>query len=304
MKMHGPPLHTALVQWIRSVLREGLALTEDVTRYMDSAFGTHDVEAVLASAPDSETGPLVELLCFPDREMQHRFESRWGDEAFTAEDQRAIITQISRTPISTVIRSASGVLLGSVEIPAFVLASVVQRLRIPWRPPPQLTRALIRHHPPDRRTAIRVRLRNAGLPWHAEQIRLMELFLAKMPAEPDRFETHLAFLISILSEMTPGTDIRDFLFAKKQFYFKALYRAEDFERRRRSSNMEIMILQGARAAHGDAEAWRVAMRMIDTICRALFAVTPFFPRPGQDCLNVEQSTVKQQIRDVIRILAG
>lgn len=300
--MHGRILHTALVQWIRAAIQEGLVLTEDVTRYMESAFGTQDVGDVLANAPDSETGPLLELLCFPDRELQLRFESRWGDNAFTADDQRAIIAQSGRTPLSTVIRSTSGALLGAIDIPPFVLEAVVQRLRITWQPPPRLTRALARHCPPDRRPAIRVFLRNAGLPWHAGQLRLMELFLSKMPVESDGFEECLAFLISILSELMPKCGLRDFLFAKKLFYFKALCRAENFERRRRSSNMEIMILQGARAAHGDAETWRNGMRIIDTICRALFGETRYFQRPGQDCLNVGHGRGEQQIQDVIRLL--
>lgn len=303
MGMHGRNLHTDLVQWIRAAFQEGLVLTADVARYMESAFGTQNVGDVLANVPDSESGPLLELLCFPDRELQLRFESRWGDNAFTADDQRAIIAKLGRTPLSTVIRSTSGALLGAIEIPPFVLETAIQRLRITWQPPPRLTRALARHCPPERRPAIRVTLRNTGLPWHPAQLRLMELFLSKMPVESDGFEECLSFLISILSELMPACGIRDFLFAKKLFYFKALCRAEDFERRRRSSNMEIMILQGARAAHGDAETWRNGMRTIDTICHALFGETRYFQRPGQDCLNVKNGPIQGQIQDVIRLLS-
>lgn len=302
MKIHGRNLRTALVQWIRSVFQKGLVLSGDVAHYMDSTFGTQDIEAILANAPDSETGPLLELLCYPDRELQLHFESCWGSNTFTADDQRAIIARLGRAPLPTVIRSTSGDLLGSIDIPPFVLKTVVQRLKITWQPPPPLARILTRHCPPEHRPAIRVSLRNTDLPWHAEQIRLMQLFLGKMTAGSDGFEACLAFLISILSELMPGCDIRDFLFAKKSFYFKALCRAEDFERRRRSSNMEIMILQGARAAHGHPETWRNGMRMIDTICRSLFGETRYFQRPGQTCLNVEPGAGQRQIQDVIRLL--
>ena len=301
--MHSRNLPAALVQWIRSVFRKGLVLTEDVARYMDSVFGTQDVRDVLANAPDSESGPLLELLCFPDRKFQLRYESRWGGTAFTADDQRAVIAALGRAPLPTAIRSTDGDLLGAIEIPPFVLASVVLRLRITWQSASRLTRALTRHHRPERRAAIRVFLRNAGLQWHAAQIRLMEMFLEKMPAESDGFEACLAFLVSIMSELTPDCGMLDFLVAKKLFYFKALCRAERFERRRRSSNMEIMMLQGARAAHGDAEAWRHGMRTIDTICRALFGETRYFQRPDSDCLDLEQGKTGQQIQDFIRILA-
>jgi hypothetical protein len=303
MKTHGPSPPKALAQWIRSVFQEGLVLTEDVVRYMDSAFGTQNIAAVLANAPDSESGPLLELLCFPDRELQLRFESEWGGNTFTADDQCAIIAELGRAPLPVAIRSTSGALLGSIEIPHFVLSSVVQRLRITWQPPLRLTQALTRRHRPECRPAIRVFLRNAGLPWHAAQIRLMALFLDKMPAESDGFEACLAFLISILSELTPGGGIRDFLVAKKIFYFKALCRAVAFERRRRTSNMEIMMLQGARAAHGDAETWRQGMRMIDAISHALFGETWYFQRPASNCLDLEDGPVQHQIQDAIRRLS-
>jgi hypothetical protein len=303
MKTHSPSPPEALAQWIRSIFREGLILDANVVRYMESAFGTRDIQAVLRDAPDSDTGPLLELLCFPDRDLRLRFEARWGDNAFTADDRRAVIAQLGRSPLSAEVRSTSGKLLGSIDIPPFVLETVVARLKITRPPPPQLTRAIARYCPPERNPEIRVYLRHAGLPWHTDQIRLMERFLCKMSVESNSFEEHLTFLLSILSELMPGADIRDFLVAKKRFYFKALCRAENFERRRRSSNMEIMILQGARAAHGDIETWRGSMRGIDTICRALFGETPFFQRPEQDGLHVGQGNIELQIQNVIRILA-
>jgi hypothetical protein len=302
MKTRRPTTPEALVHWIRSVLQEGLVLTEEVARYMDSAFGTQDVDAVLATAPDWEVIPLLELLCFPDRELQLRFECRWEGHVFTADDQRAVIAQLGRTPLSAVIRSMSGNVLGSAEIPPFVLEAVVHRLKITWQPPPELSRALARHHLPEHRPAVRVALRNARLPWHVGQIRLMEQFLSKMTAASDGFEASLSFLISILSELAPGLRGRDFLILKKSFYFKALCRAEAFERRRRSSNMEIMILQGARAAHGDPEAWREGMRMIDAICRVLFGETRYFQRPESNCLDLPDGPVQGQIQDAIHLL--
>jgi len=304
MKMHSRNLPTALVQWIRSVFREGLVLTEDVARYMESAFGTQDVGDVLANTPDSDSGPLLELLCFPDRKLQLRYESRWGGNTFTAGDQRAIIVELSRAPLPAAVRSISGELLGTIEIPPFVLASVIHRLRITWQPPHRLARALTRHQSPECRSAIRVRLRNAGLPWHAAQIRAMELFLEKMPGGSNDFEACLAFLISILSELTPDCGMLDFLVAKKLFYFRALCRADRFERRRRTNNMEIMMLQGARAAHGDAGTWRRGMRMIDAICQALFGETRYFQRPELNCLELEDGPVQQQAQDAIRRLSS
>jgi hypothetical protein len=303
MQKHGATLHTALVQWIRSVFQEGLVLTEDVTRFMESAFGTQDIVEVLQSTHDSETGPLLELLCFPDRELQIRFESRWGNYTFTADDHRAVTWKLCRPPLETVVKSLSGTVLGSIVLPAGVLESAVRRLQITWRPPQALAQVIDRCHSGKRGLSIRVQLRNARLPWHPEQLHLMELFLVKMPAGSDTFEESLTFLLTNLSELPPDGDVVDFLIAKKKFYFKSLCSAEDFERRRRSSNMETLMLQGARAAHGTIEGWQQGMRLIDVICRALFGRTWYFQRPAQGCLDVENDQLQKQIQNVIRFLA-
>jgi hypothetical protein len=304
MKMHGVILQTALVQWIRSVFQQGLVLNDDVIRFAESTFGTQDMMAVLEEAPDCETGPLLELLCYPDRELQIRFENRWGDYPFSEDDRSAITAQLCRAPLKTIIKSTSGTPLGPIVIPAFVLETSIQRLQLTRHPPAQLARAIAGHYSGKQGLVIRVHLRNTRLSWHGEQLRLMELFLTKMPAGTDDFEDCLVFLLSILAELMPGSDIVDFLIAKKMFYFKSLCQAENFERRRRTSNMEVLMLQGERASYGSIPTWRRRMRMIDGICRALFGRTRYFERPMQECLNLEYGTGKLQIQDFIRQLSA
>ncbi len=301
--MNHHALQTALIQWIQRVFQEGLVLSEDVGRFMEATFGTRDLDAVLSETSDSEIDSLLELLCYPDRQLQARFESRWGHIAFTADDLAAVVTLPGAKALRANIVSPTGTLLASMVVPPFALDAFVQRLKITWQPPPQLARALEQDHPGDRGVAVRVHLRNARLAWHEDQIRLMALYLCRMPAESEHFENGLTFLISILSELVPGSDGYDFLIAKKYSYFQSLCRAEDFERKRQSSNMEIMILQGARAAHGSIEQWRRWMRQIDLICQALFGRTQFFQQPGEHCLDVERTDTARQIRDIMRLLA-
>jgi hypothetical protein len=301
--MNDHDLPTALTQWIREIFQGGLVLTDEVARFMESAFGTRDIGEVLSESRDSEIDSLLELLCFPDREIQIRFESRWGHCSVSADDLTAVVTRLGGTPLRTRIFSPAGTLLAAVDMPPFALEAFVRRLNITWQPPPQLSAALEQHRPDERGMAIRVHLRNARLPWHGDQISLMELFLGRMPPDSEQFETCLAFLISILSELMPGTGGHDFLIAKKFFYFQSLCRAEDFERKRQSSNMEIMILQGARAAHGSIDEWRRNMLHIDLICQALFGRTQFFQQPGEHCVDVEDADPARQIQDVLRLLS-
>jgi len=301
MNDHALPI--ALTQWIQEVFRQGLVLTDDVAHFMESAFGTRDIDTVLSENRDSEIDSLLELLCYPDKDLQIRFESRWGHSTFTDDDLAAVVSLLGETALRTRIISPAGTLLAFVDMPPFAWQAFVQRLNITWQPPSQLSSALAQHRPDERGLAIRVRLRNARLPWHEHQVRLMAQYLGQMPLEPEQFETCLAFLIAILSELLPGMDGYDFLVAKKFFYFQSLCRAEDFERKRQSSNMEIMILQGARAAHGSIDEWRRNMRRIDLICQALFGRTQFFHHTGEHCLDVEDADTARQIQDVMRLLS-
>lgn len=63
------------------------------------------------------------------------------------------------------------------------------------------------------------------------------------------------------------------------FYFNAPCDGKAFERMRAASNMEILMLSGARSAHGNIEEWRGLMRRIDPICEAFFGRTERFQPP-------------------------
>ncbi len=302
--MNADALSTALVEWVRETFKQGLVLTADIARYMESVFGTRDLDAVLSDETrDSEIDSLLELLCFPDRPLQLRFESRWGHCTFKAQDLAAIESRLSREMLGTRILSPTGILLATVDMPPFALLSFIRRLNITWQPPLGIAAVLGRHHPSDRGLAVRVHLRNARLAWHRDQVNLLMLYLEKMPPDAEQFENGLVFLLSIVPEMAPDVNGYDFLVAKKFFYFRSLCRAEDFERKRRSSNMEIMILQGVRAAHGSIDEWRQNMRMIDLICQALFGRTQFFQQPGEHCLDIENSDTDHQVETVMRLLS-
>ena len=300
--MNDQSLQTALVSWIHEIFREGIVLDDDVARFMNATFGTQDITAVLSETRDGEIDSLLELLCYPDKALQIRFESRWGRSVFEESDLAAVVRKLGAAPLRTDILSPEGTCLTTIDIPPFVLLTFVQRLNTTWRPPLQLAQVLELYPWDDRGLAVRVLLRNAGVQWNEAQISLMAHYLDKMSKASEAFETGLAFILSILSELEPGMDAFDFLVAKKFFYFQSLCRAEAFERKRRSSNMEIMILQGSRAAHGSIAQWRQNMQRIDLVCQTLFGRTQFFQQPEAHCLEVENVDTARQIQDVMRLM--
>lgn len=292
----------ALSQWICDELRDGIVLDSDVLYYLDVTFGTLDLPSVLDDMDSSETDSLLELIFYPDKAMQARFEAQWGAEIFSAQDQKEVVEALSSDPpVAQIVWSESDEKY-PLEVPIFVLQAYVQRLNICWHPPEQLSLSLDKHCQGEEGISVRVLLRNARVEWNADQVLLVCQFVSKMEVMEDTIESDLAFLISLLSEMVPGDKPYDFLIAKKFFYFQSLCKAEDFERRLRNSNMEIMMLQGARSAYGSIDEWRRCMRTIDRICQYLFGRTQFFQQPNSECIDVQGGDGLDNIKDIMRHL--
>ncbi len=294
---------SALAKWIRAILADGVVLTDAVKHYMDATFGTSDVVAVIESDSGGELDSLHDLLFFPDFEVQIAFEVQWGDDAFTAKDLAVVQDQLCEKPLNATLVQSSHQEKVLLTVPEFALRAFVKRLNITWQPAPQITQALAHRWHGRQGIRMRVHMRNARLDWHANQVQFMQYFLSKMPQEDYGTEACLIFLLTILSELESQSDAYQFLAAKKFFYFQSLCKAEDFERQRTSSNMEILMLQGNRAAHGSIAQWRQQMQWVDQICQALYGRTEFFEQPNDHHLTLPKGEEGQIVRDIIRKLS-
>jgi hypothetical protein len=143
-----------------------------------------------------------------------------------------------------------------------------------------------------------VRLRNARVRWTEERTGLLCLYLEKTPAAHPGFFAALDLLLNLIWALEPGIDPYDFLIGQKQTRFQALCKAEDFERRRLAANMEILMLQGERAAYGDMDLIKRQMRLIDTMCNALFGRTEYFAQPAEDRIQVD-SHRRGNVMDIV-----
>lgn len=246
---------------------------------MASAFGITAPEDLQAQDPDSETASFLELLFYPDMATRGAFEREWGLRRWSPEAPGALLAELEKQPIIAIIPIAGRVAPLSMAVPSVALTAFVHRLKIDWQMPSGLVPvfAFIGNDP--RRWPAQAMVRHARAAWHPNQVRLVALMLEKLPIGADDFEPCLAFILSLIPELDAGEDLFQFLTAKKRFYFQSLCKAEAFERQRRSSPMEMMMMQGGRAAHGSIAQWQHAMGRIDRICNALFGRTRFFPRP-------------------------
>jgi hypothetical protein len=291
--------------WLRKELESGLPVDDDVLAFMQATFGTNQLEELWPCVGDSETDSLLELIFYPDSALQTRFENQWGDTVFSYTDQQAVIALLTAPPPAAILRLPGDSAPLQCTVPDFAVEAFVQRLNITWQPAPTIKQALTNHLEQEQSTAARVLLRHATIAWHERQVELTAHFIRHMPAEAHDYAQCLGFLLAILSELGIHEDPYTFLVSKKRFCFQSLCKAEDFEQRRRKTNMEILMMQGERAAHGDIEQWRFWMRTIDRICLALFECTEFFHQPTEHGIDLQQSAENQsaQLQSVIRMLS-
>lgn len=276
-----------LCDWLRATLARGLHLDAGLLRCLEGTFGTSDPQALLADMETGEAASFLELIFFPDRVIKHAYEVRWGRHPFSARSARDLEELLVSTPVTAtlIMAGAHGPL--RLEVPGFALRAFVQRLNIAWQPPPMLSRAIDAYLDEAHRPLVRLILRHVRLPWQPHQVALLDLFLSKAEeSADDELESDLTFLCSLLDEFGPEQAPFDFLMAKKRFYFQALCKAQAFEQRLQAANMEILMLQGARAAYGDVAQWRAWMRQVDRLSTALFGGTAYFQEPLAVDLNM------------------
>lgn len=285
------------------MLAEGKVLSQTVAEYLSGTFGCSDLAHILETADSGEIDSLLELLFYPDLEMKDRFESRWGHERFDRQALETVIELASVTPIMATVSTPRDGSTIHIKLPAFVIEAFIRRFNIAWQPTPELQICLDNNSRHRCFLRMCVHLRHARLDWHAGQVRLIERFMTTIPEKAEDLETDLTFLLDILAEFAPNCDPFDFFAAKKFFYFQALCKAEDFERKRQTSNMEIMMLQGNRAAHGSISQWRRQMQQVDRLCEALFDRTQFFQQPNAQSVNLAEKNTVTRIQNVIRRLS-
>jgi hypothetical protein len=268
-----------LADWVRATLGRGIHLDAALLACLESTFGTPDPGVLLADMQAGEAASFLELIFSPDRAVCHAYEVRWGRQPFPPAAVQTLEEIMVAAPVPSALHMPDGNEPLGLEVPDFALRSFVRRLNIAWQPPGALERVLDTHLDDDLRPTVRALLRHVRLPWFEHQVSLLDLFFSKgMPATDD-FESDLPFFCGLLDEYAPDQAPFDFLMAKKRFYFQALCKAQAFEQRLRSGAMELLMLQGARAAYGDIEQWRAWMRQVDRISMVLFAETRYFQEP-------------------------
>jgi len=75
--MNAPEKCILLAERIVKILREGIYIDSDVMHFIDSTFSNpciNELEEVITDDSDCESDPLIELIFFPDEDIQAKLE--------------------------------------------------------------------------------------------------------------------------------------------------------------------------------------------------------------------------------------
>jgi hypothetical protein len=291
----------AMTRWMQHVLENDIRLDAALRDHLEATFGSPDPSDVLADPTSSEAASFLELLFFPDDAIHLDFERRWGEERFSEGDEARLVQSLERAAVTAAIEPPSGGVPLEIEVPDYALAAFVRRLNLTWRPPVALLEMVPGTVAAEDVWPVRARLRRIRVAWHPGQIALIERFLARFPRAERDHEACFDLLAAMLAELGPTEAPFDFLVARKYRFFQNLCKIERFERLLQRSNMETLMLQGNRAAHGSKAQWREQMRLVDRLCRQLYGQTPFFRQPSEASLDDTGRSADQIMGDLVRM---
>lgn len=301
MTLSDPNHPLGLAQWLRDHLAGGIAVDAAVLDFAASTFGGTDIAALLEQSDDCEMDSLLELMLFPDQRLQRRYERRWGRIDFTRQDQADVVAHLAAAPLTTGFTTHQTPPV-RVEVPAYLIEGFVLRLNITWQPARALELLVDEMFADEVRDSLRVVFRNARLAWRDDQVDLICRYLKKSAAPDPAQDETLSFLLAAVEELPENGAPYDFLTQLKFGRFKDLCKAEDFEAKRHSANMETLMLQGERAAYGNIPDLRRHMRLIDTICLTLFDHTEFFQKPSSSSVAVHSLDNPEAMQAIVKTL--
>ena len=273
-----------LADRIVKILKEGIHLNSDVMHFIDSTFSSpciNELEKTIADHSDCERDSLIELIFFPDEEIQAKLEDLLKSHNYCREDENKVLDYLSPWQIESIIYFPDNKGALSVKMPNEAAGRFLTRLNIHKKIDKRIYAAIDTGVSEKLKISVRVKIRNTVNEITENKIFFLCEFFEKMEDESGDFLECLDFILSFLDEAENTSDLFSALMDKKRFYFKNLQRAEKFRQQLEKGNMETMILQGVKAPYINIEDEKRKMELIDKISLSVFGRTEYFEKALQ-----------------------
>jgi hypothetical protein len=294
-----------LADEILKILGGGLNLSRDVVHYIDSTFSNPSIEALQAILLDDsncEKDSLIDLLLFPDEPLQLKLEDLLESQNYQKEDEEIVLRHLCRNPLHVSFHYPEKPGFFSLTISVSHARQFIRRLNIGKQQDSTLISAIETSSSEKHQRQFKVKIRNSRFSSTENNVRFLSAFFDRIDTEGgDVFEC-LDFVLCFLEELKDDSDIFRALMSKKKFYLRHLKRSQKFEEQLQKSNIEILLLQGKRAAFIDQKEARNKMAVIDRISRAVYGKTETI-EPLRDGDELIEITSEQDVADIVKILS-
>ena len=268
-----------LAERIVKILKDGIHLNSDVMHFIDSTFSSpciNELEKIIADNSDCERDSLIELIFFPDEEIQARLEALLEIHNYCKEDEKKVLDYLSSGQIESTIHFPDDKGTLSVKMPYEAAGRFLTRLNINRNIDEKISAAIDTGVSQKLKISVKVKLRNTVNEIAENKIFFLCDFFEKMESESGDFLECLDFTLSFLDEAENTSDLFRALMDKKRFYYKNVQRAEKFRQQLEKGNMETMILQGVKAPYINIEDEKRKMDLIDKISLSVFGRAEYF----------------------------
>ena len=275
-----------LADEILKILSNGLTLSDEVIHYIDSTFANPSIEEIkdiLQDDTNCEKDSLVELLFFPDKQLQYQLEELLENETFEKEDEKEVLDHLCRNPLELEFHFPEDKGSFGLKIPKTTAHQFIKRLNISRLIDRHLLSTIKDNTTANTKNMFAVRLRDSRFAETDNALWFLSAFFEKWETEDSDVLRYFDFILLFLEELREKDDIFEALMKKKRFYLKHLKRAEKFEEQLLRANMETLMLKGQTAAFIDKNEARENMQIIDRISQSIFGKTEYFgPLHGND----------------------
>ncbi len=291
-----------LADAIKSIISQGIDLSDDVVHYIDSTFANPSIgelKAILADDANCEGDTLMDLLFFPDESCQIQLEETLEQCRPHQEDEDSLVAYLCREPLHAAFRFKDDRGTLKLQIPEDSLSPFVTRLKISKRLDAALIESIQNYGDEQNANRFKVKIRNSRFAPSNLKTEFLSQFFDKIGAGSNDIFECLDFILGLLDEIKEDANIFQALMAKKKFYFISLQKARKMEARIAKHNIETLLMQGERVVLIDQVDARKKMQIIDRISRAVFGETEYFEQPVSDETQIEVGS-PEDIQSIVK----
>ncbi len=274
-----------IIQTLTRELSGGWELSAEVVHFLDSTFGpvsARELADILTSPDNCEADTALELIFFPDADLQEKIEPITEKADFSEKTVSDMIGKLCAQKITAPIRLPDSRGEASLSVTDAAITQLISRLNLTVCLAPEIRRSIAENSESrDDALRIRVRLRNARIPESSAHTKFLGTLIELLPQGSQEFWETLDLAVYLLEQIGAEADIYQGLMEHKKMLIRAISAARKSREALAANTVEALIMQGASIAPIRVDTALRTIERIDRISHLIYGTTEFFPLPEE-----------------------